>query len=248
MLQKRTQQVLFISIVSMFCLSCGKDSACFKGSGKKITEQRAITNEITSITIGNKINLVITQSNEPNLILEGGENLLPYINTDISGNELTISSDNKCGFLRDSNEPLTVYISISNLIRIEYTGHGTITNTGTLSLQKLDIESFGGTGSLNLSVNAMAVSVKQHSGPADFTIRGNVKTLFVYTLGSGWFYLEGFIAQSAHVNHSGIGDVLVNASSNLSVELRSRGDLLYYGNPIVSIDPHVGSGDIIKKP
>jgi len=240
-------QIYYMAVIIMVLTSCGKDSACFKGTGNKVKDHRVITEDVSKIITADNIDIVFTQSNDPSMIIEGGENLLPYIDTDVSGEVLSISSNNKCGMFRDNTIPITIYLSIPNLTRIDYTGQGNITNVGVLNLQKLDIESFGGTGSVNMALNVDKITVGQHSAPADFTFTGTANEVSVYTLGSGWFYMKDFIAETIHINHSGIGDVIVNATKKLNIELRSRGNVNYYGDPIVAVSTHVGSGKIIKK-
>jgi hypothetical protein len=235
--------VLFMVVVS----SCGKDSACFKGTGDIVKEQRNITTEVTSIITEDNINIVIAQSNDAGLVVEGGENLLAYVNTEISGSVLSLNSDNRCGMFRDNTIPITVYLSIPNLTKIEYTGQGNISSANILNFPSFEFDSFGGTGSVNLNLNVGDLKLRQHSGPADFTIAGNVNKLYVYTLGQGWFYLDQLVANSAHVNHSGIGDVFVNVKNELSVELRSRGSVYYVGVPAVSVSPNIGEGVVEAK-
>ena len=240
-------QLWFFSIIAITFFSCGKDSACFKGTGKIVEEQRVISSDVTMIRTQNNIDIVITQSNEASLTIEGGENLLPYINTDVSGTEITISSDNKCSMLRDFSIPITAYLSLPNITKINYTGQGDITSTNTLNLTSLDIESRGGTGSINLNVNVEDFFLRQHSGPADFTFTGSVNNSYVYTLGSGWFYLNNFLTNNLHVSHNGTGDVVVNANKELIIELRYIGNVEYYGNPNLNVTEHTGTGEIIKK-
>ena len=240
-------QIFCIAVIVIVSTSCGKESTCFKGTGDVAQEQRVLNKDVSSIITEDNINIVITQSNEPSIIVEGGGNLLPYINTAVSGTVLSISSDNKCGMFRDNTTPITVYLSIPNLTRIDYTGQGNITSTNTLNIPFLDIESRTGTGSINLDVNIEELTIKQHSGPADFTFTGDVNRLYVYTLGQGWFYLDGLVSNSTHVNHSGIGDIFVNVKNDLSVEMRSRGSVYYLGNPTVEVSPNIGAGSVGPK-
>lgn len=231
----------------MVVTSCGKDSSCFKGTGDIAQEQRVVSKDVSSIITEDNIDIVITQSSEPSMTVEGGENLLPYINTDVSGTVLSISSDNKCGMFRDNTTPITVYLSIPNLINIDYTGQGNISSTNTLNFPLFNIESRSGTGSINLDVNIEELAIKEHSGPADFTFTGNVNRLYVYTLGQGWFYLDGLVSNSAHINHSGLGDIFVNVKNELSVEMRSIGSVYYLGSPAVEVSPNIGTGSVSPK-
>ncbi|MEJ6735951.1 MAG: head GIN domain-containing protein [Flavobacteriales bacterium] len=240
-------QIYFTFIILMVVTSCGKDSSCFKGTGDIAQEQRVVSKDVSSIITEDNIDIVITQSSEPSMTVEGGENLLPYINTDVSGTVLSISSDNKCGMFRDNTTPITVYLSIPNLINIDYTGQGNISSTNTLNFPLFNIESRSGTGSINLDVNIEELAIKEHSGPADFTFTGNVNRLYVYTLGQGWFYLDGLVSNSAHINHSGLGDIFVNVKNELSVEMRSIGSVYYLGSPAVEVSPNIGTGSVSPK-
>jgi hypothetical protein len=240
-------QIYFTFIILMVVTSCGKDSSCFKGTGDIAQEQRVVSKDVSSIITEDNIDIVITQSSEPSMAVEGGENLLPYINTDVSGTVLSISSDNKCGMFRDNTTPITVYLSIPNLINIDYTGQGNISSTNTLNFPLFNIESRSGTGSINLDVNIEELAIKEHSGPADFTFTGNVNRLYVYTLGQGWFYLDGLVSNSAHINHSGLGDIFVNVKNELSVEMRSIGSVYYLGSPAVEVSPNIGTGSVSPK-
>lgn len=240
-------QVLIITTLMVVISSCGKDSSCFKGTGDIVMEQRNISKDVTTIVTEDNINIVITQGNDVSLVLEGGENLLPYINTEISESVLSLSSDNKCGMFRDNTIPITVYLTIPNLIKIDYTGQGVITSANRLNFPSFEFDSFSGTGSVNLDMNVDKLDIKQHSGPSDITITGEVDDMYVYTLGQGWFYLEGVVVNTAHVNHSGIGDVFVNVTNKLSVEMRSRGSVYYLGNPKVEVSPNIGKGSVERK-
>ncbi len=238
---------LFLCLIVSLCSSCGKDSACFKGTGKIIQEQRVISSEVTMIRTEDNIDIQITQGNEASLTIEGGENLVPYIKTDVSGSELSISSDNKCSLFRDYSIPITAYLTLPNITHINYTGQGIITSSGVLNLTSLRIESSGGTGTINLNVNVDNFELIENSGYTDFNIAGNTNDSYVYTLGNSWFYLNDLVANRSHVSHNGTGDVFVNAVTSLGVELRAIGSLFYYGNPNLNVNVHTGSGEITKK-
>ena len=237
--------ITVILLVSFF--SCGKDSSCFKNTGKIITEHRAISADVKEISIDDNIDLVLTQSNEVGLMVEGGENLLPYINTEISGSELKISSDNKCSFLRAYDIPITVYLSLPNITKIYYTGKGTISCTDTLNFSDFTFETNQGTGSINLAMNSDKISIFQHTGPSDITISGNSKFLYLYAVENGWLFFNHLETDYVHTNHAGTGDMIVKANKTLLVELTSNGNIDYYGNPTVTISVHTGSGQLRKK-
>ena len=237
--------IMAVLLVSHF--SCGKDSSCFKTTGKKTSEHRTVTADVHELRLEDNIDLVLTQSNEVGLMVEGGENLLPYINTEISGSELKISSDNKCSFLRAYDQPITVYLSLPSLTKIKYTGKGTISCVDTLNFPDFTFETNQGTGSINLTMNSDKISIFQHTGPSDITISGNSKYLYLYAGENGWLFFNHLEVDYVHTNHAGTGDMIVKANKTLLVELTSIGNIDYYGNPTVTVSVHTGSGQLRKK-
>lgn len=238
--------LIIITFVTIH-FSCGKESSCFKSSGEDITEMRNITNNVTSIILEDNIDLIISQDSVASLKIYGGSNLLPYINTEISGNELKIASDNKCSFLRNYKRELIAYISLPAIAQIEVRGQGNVTSSEQLYYSDFSLETRNATGSINLNLNVNNLSIKQHTGPADFTLTGSANVAYYYTGGNGWMHFNSLIANQVHVNNSGSGDVLVNATNNLYVELLSSGNINYYGSPNLVVLSNTGSGKIIKK-
>ena len=248
MIKGKYQYLLWLLItVAMFSMSCGKESSCFKSTGKIVQEQRAVSTGVNAIIMEDNIDLVITQDSEAAMMVEGGENLLPYVNTEVSGNELKISSDNKCSFLRDYDIPITVYLSVPDLKSINYTGQGMVSCTNTLNLNEFDFETRRGTGSINMNINANKISVRQHTGPTDITISGSANNVYLYGGGNGWIYAQNLDANDVHANNAGTGDISLKASNTLLVELSSIGNINYYGDPVVTVSVHTGSGQLIKK-
>lgn len=246
-LVKTYQLLILLSCCSLIVFSCGKESSCFKGSGNDITELRTVTTEITKVVLEDNIDLIITQGNTAELKLTGGENLLPYINTDVSGNELKLSSDNKCGFFRNYNRPLTAHLTVPNVNEIYYVGQGAIICTNTLNTPNFLFETRNGTGSINLDINTKDLSVLLHTGPADITLKGNSDKAYYYGGGNGWMFCKDLIAQDVHVNNDSSGDIIVTASNTLLVELNSIGNIDYYGNPTVTVSVDKGKGKLRKK-
>ena len=244
---KRKPYLLTLSLIMVILSSCGKESACFKGSGTDVSELRTIDNDVEVVYLEDGIDLVITQDSVASLTIEGGENLLPYINTDISGNELRISSDNRCGFIRNYNRPITAYLTIPNLNHIEYLGQGNITSTNKLYFPNFNFETRMGTGSVNLELSSNNISVQQHTGPSDITLTGNTNKAYFYAGGIGWMYFDGLLANDVHVSNAGSGDITTAVSNSLLVELTSLGNIDYYGSPIITVSVNSGRGELRRK-
>ena len=181
------------------------------------------------------------------MVVEGGANLLPYINTIVSDGKLSISSDNKCSLFRDYNIPITVYLTVENLSKIEYTGQGDISSTNTLCFPDFIFETNNGTGSIQLNLKSNSIGIIQHTGATDITLSGSSNSLFAYLFGTGRQNHEALSANIVHVKNTGTGDVIVTANHTLLIELTSSGNIAYYGNPIITIGEESGSGKLIRR-
>jgi len=236
----------FLLCVVVFFYACGKKSSCIKNAGKQTTEVRPISFNFSKIEVKDNINLVLIQDSLSIMKIEGGENLLPYVKAEVSNNMLSISNGNKCNFLRSYNNPITVYLSVTNIEEIYYTGKGSISNTDVLNLNDFIIDVKNGTGSVALTLNANKISVLSHTGSTDFTLLGTTNDLYVYTGSNAWLYLSNLLANKVHVNTSGTGDVFVTPLNELLIELTSLGNIHYSGSPALIISTHSGKGKIIK--
>ena len=239
--------ILLIAFAAAILLSCGKESSCIKSTGKIASEIRSISAIITKIKIEDNINLILTQSTEATLSVEAGENLLPRINTGINGNVLEISNGNKCNFLRSYKKPINVYLSLPNLTEIAYEGKGTVSSVGDLSFPKLMVETRNGTGNIKLNLSSDEVRLISHAGSTEFNVTGTTNNLFVFSGASTWCYLSSLSANIVHVNNAGVGDISVNANNTLLIELSSLGNIIYSGNPVVTVSVNTGSGQLVKK-
>jgi len=239
--------VIALAFLAVFSFSCDKDSKCLKTSGDNTSEIRTISSNFEVVELNDKINLYIKQDSVVSLRVEAGANLLPLITTEVSNNLLKIKSDNRCDFLRSYDKAINVFLSVPNLKKITYNGYGAINTVNTLTFPELVLEANKATGSIKMALITDYLKVLQHTGPADFTFYGSSKKTYLYTIGNGWFHFENFESDEVHVNTSGTGDVIVNAKSNLLVELYAIGNVYYYGNPTLTITNHTGSGEVKKR-
>ncbi len=238
--------MILLFLIAFLC-SCGKDSSCLKGTGKQITEVRELSVNISEIMLRDNVDLILTQDSVVSLKVKGGENLLPYVKTNIEGNSIEITNNNKCNFLRSYNKSITVYLSTPDINFIDYTGHGDISTTNTFVLDELLFDTKNGTGSVDMSLDIEHFELKSNTGPTDFKMRGKADYLFIFANGNGDFNLEDLLISSCHVSNSGTGDVVVNVKDDLRIELRSLGDVVYYGNPVVDVTINTGKGKIVKR-
>ncbi|MGE0561113.1 MAG: head GIN domain-containing protein [Flavobacteriales bacterium] len=244
---KNVQILVVVLFLGGTFLSCDKENKCVKSSGDNTIETRAVSVNFTEVELNNKINLIIKHDSTFSLKVEAGANLLPLITTEVSGNKLTIKSDNKCSFLRSYSKVINVYLSTPNLTKINFKGQGDVLSANTLNFPNLEIEANKATGSIYLGLYCNSLKILQHTGSADFTFVGQSENTYLYSNGNGWFHFENFSSNGVHVNSTGTGDMLIKANNSLLVELTGIGNVYYYGNPTVMVSNHSGSGEIKKR-
>ena len=112
----------FTSVISIFAFiftSCGPT---ILGSGKIETQNRTVS-EFDEIDIsGGHFNVFLRQGSEEDLKIEADDNLLEVIESDVIGNTLTISNNQRM----ISKKGISPYITIRELSRLEISGASTI--------------------------------------------------------------------------------------------------------------------------
>lgn len=235
-------------IISILLLGSGcNNDPCLKGSGDTISEIRDITNEIEIITLFDNLNLDIYIDTLNYIEIEGGENTIAFIETKINGNELVISNKNKCSFLRNFDQDISINIHIASFNTIEYGGSRNIIMHDTLNVENFRFTSTEGAGSIKLLLNCSGTAIIQSiNGFADITLYGKSPHTGYYNDGSGWIFGKSFQNKSASVENRSAGDCIVNADSSLHCILNGIGNIQYIGNPVITVKENNGKGTIFQ--
>ena len=187
------------------------------GSGNIINEDRNLEH-FSSIKIIGSIDVNANHSNDYNCSVNGDDNLISYIKTEVVNNELNISINKSYS----TKEGLKVNVYAPNYDKISIKGSGDI-NISDFNNDKL---------SLNID------------GSGDITGFGDVQTLIVKINGSGDIMLRELKSKSTKITINGSGDAEIWASESISAVINGSGDIEYYGDPINVKRKVNGSGDI----
>lgn len=239
--------ILLLFIMSIF--SCKKENLCdcVKSTGKETTEERIPEAAFNEIELFDKINLFIQQDTVQKIKVEAGEHLLPLIETSIKDNKLTIKNNNKCNWVRSYKKEINVYLSVKNLNQLTYRGVGNISSLNTIVTDSIKIESWNGSGSINLTLNTKSSIAAIHTGSVDITLKGYSGVSCVYSIGNGFIYAEELETGYTFLNNSGTGNCSVWVTKELGVEMHSTGDVYYKGNPYSILYSDItGEGKLIK--
>ncbi len=209
--------ILTLATFSLFLTDCRWFGV--KGNGQIRTDQRPIT-DFSEIHADGRFD-IDWRSGPPSLTITTDENLLSYIETDVSGNYLRLH-------LRERVLPTHgVKVTVSSSTR-----------TGSKLTGASDLTARGLTGS------SYAVET---TGAAHVTLDGTVDTLLADMTGASELSARSLQTKTAEISTTGAADAEVAVSDTLKVTITGAGDVTYYGSP-KTIEKHVtGAGSIQRR-
>jgi Putative auto-transporter adhesin, head GIN domain len=189
------------------------------GSGVRKTEKRDV-GPFTAIDTSGALDVEVTCQKPASLEIEGDDNLLPLIETDVADGVLRIKSTKHYS----SRSGITVRITVPNLERIQASGAGKF-HVADLKNDRFEIHS---TGVVSVSAS------------------GQTKTVQIDQSGAGRVDTHNLRAAAVDVNVSGAASVDVNATDELNVTVSGAAHVTYTGDPKVTKRVS-GAGSISKK-
>ena len=231
---------LLILLSFMFLYNCNSDNIfdCIQGEGNRIRQEIEIES-FDQILVNRDIELILKQEQFHNVIVETGQNLLSGIEVEVIENQLQLTDNNTCNFVRDYG--LTkIYVSTPNVHQIIQSSQYDVSSDGILNFPDLKVisEDFSLTNNftvgdyrLELSCNNLEITSNNISS---FFISGSTTNLTIgFFSGSGRFEADGLIAQNISLFHRGSNDMIINPQLSLRGELRGTGDVISKNEPAI---------------
>jgi hypothetical protein len=230
----RTIRVVFIlaliSILAIFAVSCKWTIGFVRGSGNVVTEERDVS-DFHKIHLSGIGNLIITQGEEESLTIEADDNIIPIIETDVSGERLDIGF--KRGYTFTPSATLKFHLTVVDLDEISLSGAGNIDCEGfETEVLQFDVS---GAGDLDFDLDAGRVEVVV-SGAGNIILSGKVDSQEIEIDGAGKYNGEDLESRQCEIRVSGAGSATVNVSELLDVEINGIGNVYYTGSPSVTQD------------
>lgn len=238
-------RILYISLLVLFA-SCNKESApdCFKKAGDKTLVKRSLKT-FENLELHDHINIVIIQSDEHAVEIDGPENLLSKIETAVESGVLNISNANTCNFVRSFKNEITVKVYAPYIIDIQNRGTGDISTQDTLRYSYLKIENRHAAGTVRINFVGDSLIAYTHTGVADFILNGKVLKAELFNQGVGRIAAEGLKAEQTYINNSSINDIRAHCSGYLFAINYFSGDIFVVGDPENRDIVREGNGNII---
>lgn len=231
------KKILYIFIATLI-LSCNSESGidCFQKSGN-IVQEEFMVSTFEKILVNRNIELILKEGSDIHVIVEAGENLMNDVEVEVVNNELRLTDNNNCNYVRDYVST-KVYVIAPNITHIRSSTQYDISSDGILNYNDLRLfsEDFNAVGSFTigdfrLQVNSQNLTITSNN-ISSFYIAGQTDDLIVgFFSGTGRFQGENLIAQQVDIYHRGSNDIIVNPQLSLTGELLGTGDLISLNTP-----------------
>jgi hypothetical protein len=198
-----------------------------RGSGNIVTETREVSG-FDSINVEYPVKVLITQGDTESLKIEGEDNLLPDLKTQVRNGTLEIFYQKTGDKHVNATKLVVITITVKDLKDVEFSSAGELTIDG-LKTDSLDM-SLSGAGNLDLNdVNIKDLSVNL-SGAGSMSASGMADDLDLNISGFGDFKGADLHSKTARVNISGAGSATVWVDDELDAEISGAGSVNYYGS------------------
>ncbi len=213
------KRILLFTLLLSLVTGCHRLHDGVSGSGKLLKQKRDIAS-FNSIATEGAFNIQVVSQKPVSLEIEGDDNILPLISTEVSNNVLHITN------LRDYSvtEPITLKISVPDLKGISSSGAGTIEISG-LKNEKFEIDA---------------------NGAPTIRVSGETNLVDIDTNGAAKIDTHKLRAARALIDSKGVARVDVYAKDQLDVSVSGPSHVTYEGDPVVKQNVY-GPGSVTKK-
>lgn len=220
--------IILSHLLVISLLSCNSEEGfdCFKTVGKTIT-QEVPTESFNVVQIEDGLDVYFKNAIEENVIVEGGENLLPKIMINSRNDTLHISNENTCNWTRDYQR-IKVFVSLPELRGLIHNGFGNVYTLDTLKTSLFQILVQESTGDLHLVVDNKWTHVVSNSLSL-ISISGKTDRLWVgYYFNDGQFDSKNLEASLVEFDHKGYSKIKLRFRDTLEGSITFNGTLEYY--------------------
>lgn len=217
------------------CGFLGQD--CVDASGDR-TKRPLDLGSFNSIHSEGAIDLVLIQTDRPEVVAEGTPVMLDLLEAKVLNDELFLSTKG-CW---KGDHALVVYLATPALEELTLLGSGSLRSEGVRKEKHLSIE-LKGSGSISLGIHAERLEL-QVKGSGRTELNGMVNDLDVEIAGSGDVIALELQATEAEVEIRGSGDADLQVTRRLEATVKGSGNIRYRGTPDVK-STIKGSGAVV---
>lgn len=214
------RKLALLVLLTVLAAGChGKFISQIKGSGKRELQKREVA-AFTSISSEGAFNIEVTCQKSQSLEVEGDDNVLEYVTTEVGSNILRLKNTRNYS----TSEPVKVRISVPNLEGLSVNGAGHVDVKG-LNNDKFEIDT---------------------NGAATIVVSGNTKVIDVGANGAGKVDAQNLRAPRAVVDSKGVARIDLGVTDQLDVTVSGPSTVTYKGDPVMNKTIH-GPGKVERR-
>ncbi|HLF33547.1 MAG TPA: head GIN domain-containing protein [Cyclobacteriaceae bacterium] len=218
--------------------------------------------DFTRISFGIPADLYLKQGSGQEVLIEGDEEDLENIITEVVNNQLRVRTRDNNWFWDDMGE-VTVYITVPVIEEVSLGGSGKIMSSGQIKSDNLKLSVSGsgkmemlvdshalelgvsGSGRMELEVNTGDID-EDISGSGSISLRGSANNANLSISGSGKLEATDLSVKSYDISISGSGRSNIAVSEAITARISGSGNVYYKGQPDKVISKVSGSGNVRK--
>jgi len=241
------KKILLTSLILTITLAVNSQnwfggSKKIKGDGNLVTVTRT-TSDYKGVSAGGSFDVLLVKGKEGKIVIKGEENIIPYIESEVSDGILKIKFKNNTNI--STSKKLIVTVPYESVESVSLGGSGNILGESLIKSKSFNVN-IGGSGNITLKVDSDILKASI-GGSGNVNLEGTTNELTCSIAGSGNISAYGLQTDEIYVNIAGSGSIKTTVSSRIDAKLVGSGSVYYKGNPTDVINKSVGSGDIINK-
>lgn len=240
--------VCLIGLMTLAACKKAENRRCVKTAGEETTISHTV-GSFDKLDIGPNMRVILVQDSLECIVVRGGENLVNFIQWDVTDGKLTITNENKCNFLRSYKHQVEVEIHLKNVINVLFKGTKMLSCANQLDLPYLTFVIEEGAGECNLNLNCNSLYLGSGFGWGNYKVQGTTNYLKIDLRDNGFGNLYGLqIQDSATVISSSSERMEINLGGTAArVETSSYGDVWYIGTPTFLEYNQYGEGELVDR-
>ncbi len=212
-----------------------------EGNGQLKKETRT-PGDFTSISSSGSWDVMVAYGSTCSVQVEGDENLLPYIVTEVESNRINIHSKKNTN-LRSKNK-IVIYVTLNSLTGIALSGSGNIMGEGKFSSDGPLQVSISGSGNIKMAFNNAQTVSMSIAGSGNIQLSGKAEKAEVSISGSGNAACANLQVNEVNARISGSGNIDIFSNKSVKASISGSGNVVYKG-PANDIESHsAGSGKV----
>jgi len=229
---KRDVVMLMSLMLASFLFISGACTGNFNpqvsGGGDPVKQERTVSG-FDALEVGGAFEIFLTQGPKESLTIEADSDIIDMIVTEVRGNTLKIYTEKGCC---KNVRKMAVYLTMTDVERIDISGACELENTGSLKLDNLEMEVSGASEmSLKMDVDKLELNL---SGASELFLEGSCSQLYLDASGASEIEADQFLVGKMTIDASGASDCRVYVTDELVIEASGATTVRYAGNPKVT--------------